>query len=63
YKRARSGEIPNFTGISSPYEPPEQAEVTVMTGTDSLEDSVEQVIRFLNERGILNCNAETSQIH
>lgn len=51
YKKARSGEIPNFTGISSPYEPPEEPEIIVKTGEDSLEACAQQVIEFLQERG------------
>ncbi|ABW25463.1 adenylyl-sulfate kinase [Acaryochloris marina] len=53
YKKARSGEIPNFTGISSPYEPPEEPEIIVKTGEDSLEVCAQQVIEFLQERGIV----------
>lgn len=44
YRRARAGEIPEFTGISSPYEPPQQPELRVHTGRDSLETCVEQVL-------------------
>lgn len=51
YQKARSGEIPNFTGISSPYEPPEEPEIVVRTGEDSLETCAQQVIDFLRERG------------
>ena len=39
YARARTGEIPDFTGISSPYEVPEKPELVVPTGTESLERS------------------------
>ena len=53
YKKARSGEIANFTGISSPYEPPEIPELTVDTGKASLETCVEQVIQFLQDRDVL----------
>lgn len=54
YKRARTGEIPNFTGISSPYEAPDNPELTVKTGTQDLPDCVNQVIKYLSERKILN---------
>ena len=46
YKRARAGEIPEFTGITSPYEPPEHPDLRVCTGRDSLEDCVKQVMEF-----------------
>lgn len=53
YKRARAGEIKNFTGISSPYEEPENPELIVDTGQLTLEESVTRVIQFLCERGII----------
>lgn len=53
YKRARAGEINNFTGISSPYEEPEDPELVVNTGSLSLEDSVATVIGLLRERGVI----------
>lgn len=53
YKKARAGEIGNFTGISSPYEPPENPELTVMTGSDALESCVDMVIDSLTNRQIV----------
>ncbi len=53
YKRARTGEIKNFTGISSPYEEPVDPELVVDTGGLSLEDSVAKVIGLLRERGVI----------
>ena len=53
YKKARSGEIPNFTGISSPYEAPEKPELVVETGKKDLEVCVEEVIAYLTQTGIL----------
>lgn len=53
YKKARAGEIPAFTGISSPYEEPLNAEVVVDTGAQSLEESVDQVIDALQKRGLI----------
>nr|CDS30988.2 3' phosphoadenosine 5' phosphosulfate synthase [Hymenolepis microstoma] len=50
YARARRGEIPDFTGISSPYEPPTDPEVSLNTAEISLEDSVEKLLRLLCER-------------
>ena len=49
YKKARAGEIPNFTGISSPYEAPEHPEVTIDTTGKSLADSVDYVMAQLEE--------------
>jgi len=54
YKRARAGEIKDFTGISSPYEEPEDPELVVDTGTLSLDKCVAQVIGLLEERGVIN---------
>ena len=47
YERALRGEIPNFTGISDPYEPPEHAEIVCDTDTESEEESVAKVVRSL----------------
>ncbi len=53
YKRARNGEIKDFTGISSPYEAPEHAEIVVDTGSLSLDACVEQVITYLQNKGVI----------
>jgi len=53
YKKARLGEIKNFTGISSPYEEPENPDLKIDTSRLTLEDSVEQVIALLRARNIL----------
>jgi len=53
YKKARAGEIPEFTGISAPYEEPENPEITVETDRYTPRECVEQVIAALRERGIL----------
>jgi len=53
YKRARKGEIKEFTGISSLYEAPEHAEVVVDTGSLSLEDCVEEVVTYLQNKGVI----------
>nr|WP_296190203.1 adenylyl-sulfate kinase [uncultured Anaerobutyricum sp.] len=47
YKKARAGEIPDFTGISSPYEAPEHPEITIDTTGKSLADSVNYIIEQL----------------
>jgi adenylylsulfate kinase len=53
YKKARAGEIPHFTGISSPYEEPLNPEIVVNTGEQGLDQSVDQVISTLRGRGIV----------
>jgi adenylylsulfate kinase len=52
YKRARAGEVKEFTGISSPYEAPDNPELIVRTGELELEDCVAQVIEFMELRDI-----------
>tara|TARA_B100000123_G_scaffold259293_1_gene224703 strand:+ start:3502 stop:5421 length:1920 start_codon:yes stop_codon:yes gene_type:complete len=53
YKKARAGEIANFTGISSPYERPENAEIVVNTADQSAEEAAEQIVAKLEEFGVL----------
>jgi adenylylsulfate kinase len=47
YARARAGEIKNFTGVSDPYEPPLQPEIVLHTEAESVDDSVHQVLAWL----------------
>jgi len=54
YKRARAGEIKNYTGIDSPYEAPDNPELIIDTESESLEVSVTKVIDFLKSKGIIN---------
>jgi len=54
YKKARAGEIKNYTGISSPYEPPEHPDLVLDTANASVETNVEKVLRFLEERHIFS---------
>jgi adenylylsulfate kinase len=53
YQKARAGQIPEFTGISSPYEAPDNPEIVVKTGTQSLETCVDEVIQALAQKGII----------
>ena len=53
YKKARAGEIKDFTGISAPYEEPENAELIVDTGNLNLEESVQVVIDYLKKNEII----------
>ena len=52
YKKARLGEIKDFTGISSPYEVPENPEIVVDTGSLNLKDSVYKVINYLKKENL-----------
>jgi adenylylsulfate kinase len=54
YKKARAGEIPEFTGISAPYEAPERPELVLDTNRQSVEESVGQLVSFLEEKGYLS---------
>ena len=54
YKKARAGEIPNFTGIDAPYEAPEGPEVVVETNVYDVEACVEQVLDYLKNHGYIS---------
>ena len=54
YRRARAGEIRDFTGISSPYEEPENPELAVDTGSMPLDQCVDQVIGYLQDHGVIS---------
>jgi len=58
YKKARAGDIPHFTGISSPYEAPESPEIHLRTGELSVEAAAEQVIDYLRRQGFIFEGAE-----
>jgi adenylylsulfate kinase len=51
--KARIGEIPEFTGISSPYEAPSNPEITIETNEMTIEESVYKILLFLVEKKIL----------
>jgi adenylylsulfate kinase len=53
YRRARRGEIKDFTGISSPYEPPEKSSLSIETGSEPLDQCVDKVIALLVEKGVI----------
>ena len=53
YAKARSGEIKNFTGVSDPYEAPENAEIVVKTGEESIEESANRILAWLQEKGLI----------
>jgi adenylylsulfate kinase len=54
YKRSRSGEIKNYTGIDSPYEPPSDPELVIDSGNELLEVSVTRIVKFLRDKEIIN---------
>ena len=53
YKKARRGELKNFTGIDSPYEPPLDPEIHLDTQGLSADAAAEQVVQLLRERGVI----------
>jgi adenylylsulfate kinase len=53
YKKARAGEIKNFTGIDDPYEAPESPEVHLQTDQQSLEEEVGSLLHLLEQRGLI----------
>ena len=57
YEKAERGDIPNFTGVSSPYEAPEQPEVRVDTSKHTPDEIVEELVAALREAGILRVKA------
>ena len=54
YKKAREGKIPEFTGISAPYEEPLKPEIHIHSDKTSVEDSVKIIVKFLEDRGYLS---------
>ena len=53
YAKAFAGEIPNFTGVSDPYEPPENPDIVCHTAKETVEESVAKIIAYLEEKGYL----------
>ena len=53
YEKAKAGKIKNFTGIDSPYEPPELADITLHTVDATPEESAAKVVEYLRERGFI----------
>ncbi len=54
YAKARAGEIPEFTGISAPYEEPSSPELRLPTGDQGVEQSAEQLVAYLEKGGYLS---------
>ena len=58
YKKAIAGEIENFTGISDPYEAPENADVVIDSGSEAIEDSLAKILRKLEDLGYVPAAAD-----
>jgi adenylylsulfate kinase len=50
YKKARAGEIKNMTGVSAPYEAPEQPDIEIKTESESIENSVKRIVEFITPK-------------
>ena len=53
YKKARRGDLKNFTGIDSPYEAPENPDLRINTTTTTAEEAAEAIVAYLNRRGVI----------
>jgi adenylylsulfate kinase len=53
YKKARAGEIPEFTGISAPFEPPEKPEIVLRSAESTVEECASEVMDYLRDAGIV----------
>lgn len=54
YQKARKGEIPNFTGISSPYEAPTKPDIHIVNDETTIENIAQQIIDYLRDKGYLH---------
>ncbi|MCR4406423.1 MAG: adenylyl-sulfate kinase [Anaerolineae bacterium] len=63
YKKALNGEIENFTGVSDPYEPPENPEIVVHTDRETVEESTAIILRRLVELGYLEPEADEAVVY
>ncbi len=61
YKKARAGEIKNFTGISDPYEPPDAPELRLLNGEYSIEEAAASVLSELKRHGWLTTTTKNSK--
>ncbi len=57
YKKARAGQLPNFTGIDSPYEPPEQPELRIDTLTTPAQDAAALIVDRLRAMGAISASS------
>jgi len=54
YQKAKRGDIKNFTGVSAPYEPPENPDLTIESNKEDVNSSVKKVIQLMEKRKIIN---------
>jgi adenylylsulfate kinase len=54
YKKARAGQIPEFTGISAPYEAPENPELHIAAGDRSIQECADIVVKYLEENDLIS---------
>jgi len=59
YKKALNGEIEHFTGVSDPYEAPEKPDIIVRTSIDPIEASVQQILDYLTDKGLIEIDHYT----
>ncbi|MCC6739181.1 MAG: adenylyl-sulfate kinase [Planctomycetia bacterium] len=57
YRRALAGQIPNFTGVSDPYEAPANPEVTVHTDRETVDESLDAILTYLEDKGFIDAEA------
>ena len=62
YEKAIAGEIPNFTGISDPFEAPTNPDIHVRTDQQTPEESTDMILSFLEERGYLGQRIKTGEL-
>ena len=53
YKKAIAGEIENFTGISDPFEPPVNPDIHVHTDRETVQESADIILKYLEKRGLI----------
>ena len=56
YKKARAGEIKDFTGVSAPYEEPEGAEIVIRSGETGVDAACRQILRYLEGKRLIERN-------
>ena len=61
YKKAREGKIPEFTGISAPYEEPLKPEIHIKSEKTSVEDAVKIIVKYLDDEGYLTAPNEVKE--
>jgi len=62
YRKALAGEIPYFTGVSDPYEPPAAPEVLIQTATETPEESAEKIWTTLHRLGLISFDGEEKAV-